>query len=219
MKNRSKASFLRDVPPAIDDVLSWFRRGADQDGLAKATEDFVCGFLGTIHDDGALIPVLKMYPPELLGKVLTHHETAPDHPIAWLNLGFALRRMALLGTSGPAAVNARRLDQALHCFQRSLELEAQNVRAWTGCALVFHQLGDQEREVDSFERALAIDPSDPGLWLFYCDALEAAGKHDEALATVDSAYHYYLLAGQPEQFRSVFEQVVPTAQADLSKIH
>jgi len=31
--------------------------------------------------------------------------------------------------------------------------------------------------------------------------------------------HYYLLAGEPEQFRPVFEQVVPNAQVDLSKIH
>lgn len=116
-------------------------------------------------------------------QVLTLHVTAPDHPIAWLNLGFALRRMALLDPSDPPAVNARRLDHALHCFQRSLDQEAQNVRVWTGCAFVFYQRGDHDREVECYPSALAIDPSDPGLWLFYCDALEAAARHEEALAT------------------------------------
>ena len=88
MKN--SASFLSDMPREIESVLSWFRRGADRGDLTKATEEFVSGFLGAVHDDGALIPILKMYPPELLGKALTHHETSPDHPIAWLNLGFEL---------------------------------------------------------------------------------------------------------------------------------
>jgi tetratricopeptide (TPR) repeat protein len=218
MKHRRGTGFLRDVLPEIKCVLSWFRCGGDRRALDKAMEDFAAGFLGAIHHDGALVPTLKMYPPELLARVLTHHETAPEHPIAWLNLGFALRRMPLLGVSDPPAVNTRRLDRALQCFQRSLELEAKNARAWTGCGLVFYQRGDHEREIDCYQRALAIDPSDPGLWLFYCNALELAGRHEEALANVDTAYHYYLLAGQPEQLRPVFEQWIPRAQMDLSKI-
>ena len=219
MKDSAASGFLSDTLPEIDRVLSWFRRGADRGRLTKATEEFVSSFLGAVDHDGALIPTLNMYPPELLGKVLTHHESAPDHPIAWLNLGIALRRMALLGTSDAAAINARRLDQAMQCFQRSLDLESKNVRAWTGCALVEHQRGDHEREIDCYQRALAIDPSDAGLWLLYSAALEAAGRHEEALATIDSAYHYYLLAGQPAELQSVFEGFVPNGRTDLSAIH
>jgi len=217
MKDSPVSGFLSDTLPEIDRVLSWFRRGADC-SLTRATEEFVSTFLGAVDHDGALIPKLNMYPPELLGRVLTQHETAPDHPLAWLNLGFALRRMALLGTSDAATINARRLDQAMQCFRRSLDLESKNVRAWTGCALVEHQRGDHEREIDCYQRALAIDPSDPGLWLLYSAALEAAGRHEEALTNIDSAYHYYLLAGQPAEFQPVFEGF-PNARTDLRTVH
>jgi hypothetical protein len=77
MNNRANSNFS-DVPFEIDHVLSWFRRGADRRGVTKATEDFASGFLGTVHHDGVLIPIFKVYPAELLGKVLTHHETAPS---------------------------------------------------------------------------------------------------------------------------------------------
>jgi hypothetical protein len=64
-----------------------------------------------------------------------------------------------------------------------------------------------------------MDSSDPGLWLLYVNALRAAGKEDEAAASLDEAYHAYLLAGQPKELQEIFEKFGPNVPADLTKTH
>jgi tetratricopeptide (TPR) repeat protein len=151
--------------------------------------------------------------------VLTQHKRNPSQPIGWLNLGLALRRMALYRTSDPESLKSKWIDRALQSLDRSLELEPKNVRAWTGRGLVFLQLGRHEEEAQCYRHSLGIDSSDPGLWLLYVNALQSAGKKDEAAANLDRAYHAYLLAGQPEELQEIFGKFGPGVQADLTKIH
>jgi len=101
--------------------------------------------------------------------VLLHHEENPGNATAWLNLGLALRRMALYRARDSGAVNKGRLQYALESFQRALELEPENrpknIRAWIGRAFTYHQLGRFEDELNCCHEAVELDRSDPALWL------------------------------------------------------
>src|SRR6516164_506728 len=143
----------------------------------------------------------------LLAMVLTQHQRNPTQPIAWLNLGLALRRMALYRTSDPESLKSKWIDRALQSLDRSLELEPKNVRAWTGRGLVFLQLGRHQEEAQCYRHSLDIDSSDPGLWVLYVNALQNAGKEEEAAANLDEAYHAYLLAGRPKGLQEIFKKV------------
>jgi hypothetical protein len=92
---RSESEFLRDAPSEIQAILAWFHDGAERARLSDDMEHFAGGFLAALYDDGALFPMSKNA-AWLLAMVLTQHQRNPTQPIAWLNLGLALRRMALL---------------------------------------------------------------------------------------------------------------------------
>jgi tetratricopeptide (TPR) repeat protein len=215
---QSESEFLRDAPSEIQAVLAWFHDGAQRARLSDEMEHFAGGFLAALYDDGALFPMSKNA-AWLLAMVLTQHQRNPTQPIAWLNLGLALRRMALYRTSDPESLKSKWIDRALQSLDRSLELEPKNVRAWTGRGLVFLQLGRHEEEAQCYRRSLDMDSSDPGLWLLYVNALQSAGKEDEAAANLDRAYQAYLLAGEPEELQEIFGKFGPGVQADLTQIN
>src|SRR5438128_2465696 len=207
---KSRNSFLEVLSPEVEDVLTWFRESAESRPVPINTEKFAGGFLFQLLNDGALVPILKMQPAKLLELVLTHHEKDPNNPVAWLNLGFAYRRIAVYRASDPPRVNNRRIELALSSFDRSLELERNNAKAWIGRGLVFlQQKADFDQAAQCFRNALDIDPTAPLVWLFYSTALESAGRTEAALAAVDSAVEYYQRLDKeaasklPEEFRSV----------------
>ena len=204
-----ESRFLSAVPTEIRDVLNWFTveqaRGVPFDEL----RDFAGRFLVAMHDDGALFPETpEESAPRTFALVLLHHVTSPKSAGAWLNLGLALRRMALYRTQDPEHLNRRRLRLALEALDRSLQLDpdnaGKNIRAWTGQSFVYHALGLYEEEVGCCLRALEADRSDPKLWLLYGFALRSAGRKGEALSVMDDAYQAYVAAGEPEKLRSVF---------------
>jgi len=210
---KSPNSFLEQLSPEVEDVLTWFRGYAESRPVPVNMEKFAGGFLFQLLNDGALVPILKMQPAKLLGLVLTHHEKDPDDPVAWLNLGFAYRRIALYRASDPPKVNNRRIELALSSFERSLKLERKNAKAWIGRGLVFlQQKADFDQAAPCFRKALDIDPTGPLAWLFYSTALESAGRTEAALAAVDSAVDYYQRLDKetasklPEEFRSVLDE-------------
>ena len=204
-----ESRFLKDVPTEISDVLSWFSveqaRGVPSDQL----KDFASRFLAAMHDDGAVVPETRQdSAPGALALLLLHHVRSPKSAGAWLNLGLALRRMALYRTQAPEHVDRRRLLLALEALDRSLQLDpdnaGKNIRVWTGQSFAYHALGLYEEEVGCCLRALEADRSDPKLWLLYGFALRSAGRKGEALSVMDDAYQAYVAAGEPEKLRSVF---------------
>jgi tetratricopeptide (TPR) repeat protein len=205
--------FLEDAPPEIRQVLDWYGAEHPQRCPDQGMIEFAGKFLGAMLDDGAVIPSTSgtSAPQMMLSLVLLHHRSSGDEPGAWLNLGIALRRMALYRTQDSESVNRRRLQLALEAFDRCLHLDPANVgknsRAWTGKAFTYHQLGLYDEEVRCCSRALDSDSSDPKLWLLYGFALKEAGKESEALSVMDSAYEAYLAAGEPEDLRDVFAGV------------
>jgi len=213
----SESEFLRDVPSQIEAILAWFKAGAEIGHVSQEMEHYAGGFLAGIYEDGALFPMAKNA-AWLLAMVLTQHQRDSRQPIAWLNLGLALRRMALYETSAPESLRNKWLDHAVQSLDQSLKLEPENVRAWKGRGLVLLVLGRHEEEAECYRRALDITPASLDLWLLYVNALQSAGREDEAAAHLDVAYHAYLLAGQPKELKEIFEKFGPSAPADLTKI-
>lgn len=201
--------FLGDAPAEISNVLDWFNAGEARRGPPPHLTEFAGRFLGALHDDGAVLPdITEDSAVQTLALVLLHHVRSPESAGAWLNLGLALRRMALYRTQDPEAVNRRRLRHALEALERSLQLDpddmGKNIRAWTGESFVYHGLGSYEDELRCCSRALEADRSDPKLWLFYAFALRSAGMKGEALSVMDDAYQAYVEAGEPAELRNVF---------------
>lgn len=212
-----KKDLLRDAPLEIKAIVRWFNDGGQAQDASAEMEEFASGFLVALNADDALFPVAENA-AWILGALLTHPQRNPDQPIAWLNLGLALRRMALHSRSASDGLKNKLLERSLESLDRSLELEPTNPRAWRGRGLVFHMRAQYEEEAKCYRHALDIDSSDPHLWLLYLHALRAAGKEEEAGATIEPAYHAFLLAGQPEDLRDVFEGV-GTPVRDSTTIH
>ncbi len=208
----SESKFLADVPTEIKDVLDWFNLERAQGVPPPYLTDFAGSFLNTLHDDGAVLPdITEDSALKMLALVLLHHTNSPSSAGAWLNLGLALRRMALYRSQDPDQVNRRRLRLALEALERSLQLDpdntGKNIRAWTGESFAYHALGLFEDEVRCCLQALEADRSDPRLWLLYGFALRSAGRKGDALSVMDDAYQAYVAAGEPEELRSVFAGV------------
>lgn len=205
----TESRFLEEVPAEIRDVLDWYGEGRPERTPSRGMTDFAGKFLCAMLDDGAVVPeTFATSASHVLALVLLHHRSSRDEAGAWLNLGIALRRMALYRTHDPELVNRRRLQRALEAFERCLRLEptnsGKNIRAWIGKAFTYHQLGLNNEVACCCLQALNANRSDPKLWLFYSFALQAAGRKQEALSVMDSAYHAYVMAGEPEELRDVF---------------
>lgn len=209
--NNAESKFLAGVPPEIREILERYStvpvRG---DGAPKVVE-FASKFLGWLIEDHALIPQLAISPAAVLALVLTHHQKSPGNTAAWLNLGLALRRMAVYQAGTNEGMSQQNLRYALESFERSLRLDPQNngknIRVWIGEALTYHQMGLYEDEVRCCSQALDADRSDPSLWLFYAFALSSAGREEEAYAVIDDAYKAYLDAGEPAGLRYLFADI------------
>src|SRR5262245_36274045 len=164
-------AFLDDAPSEIREILDCYGTGHPSGSSTSKMREFASKFLGALVEDEAIIPAVETDPPKLLAMVLLHHRRNPQNATAWLNLGLALRRMALYRVQDSESVNQRRLQYALQSFQRSLELEPENrptnVRAWIGGAFTYHQLGRFHDEVSCCWQAVELDRSDPNLWLLY----------------------------------------------------
>ena len=207
-----ESRFLEDVPTEIRDVLNGYNVEQMQGVPTDQPRDFASRFLAAMHDDGAVLPEIREdSAPRTLALVLLHHVRSSKSAGAWLNLGLALRRMALYRTRDPENLNRRRLRLALEALKRSLHLDPENpgknIRAWTSKSFAYHALGLYDDEVRCCLLALEADRSDPKLWLRYGFALRSAGRKGEALSVIDDAYQAYVAAGEPEELRSVFDGI------------
>lgn len=85
------------------------------------------------------------------------------------------------------------------------------IRTWVTRALAFTDLQQFQEGVRCSHEALELDRSDLNLWLLHLSLLERAGRKEDALELVDEAYKAYITAGRPEEFRDLFDSVVPPA--------
>ena len=209
--------FIEDMPGEIKEVLRWYADAQSRALASQSMADFAGRFLGGMHADGALLPTnLSASAHEVLALVLLQHRTSPRSTGAWLNLGFALRRVALYRTEDPEETNRARLQSAIQVFDRAIQLDpdntGKNIRAWTGMSFAYNMLAMYEQELECCAKALESDRSDPKLWLKYSFALKSAGRDDEALSTMNDAYDAYIRTGRPEELREVFADVQSATQ-------
>jgi len=207
-ENDQSDRFLIDPTEEVGLLMKWFYAGARAEEGGTDLENFASAFLGALVHDHAVIPPMDVHPPKLLAWVLTHHIRNPENCAAWLNLGLALRLMA---RSDEEPRRNARLARSIDCFDRSISLvESASpavIRAWVGKALVFSELGEFDRAVQCSREAVALDSSDPNLWLFESSMLSMAGRTEEALEGIQYAYDAYVTAGEPEELRHVFDSV------------
>ena len=209
--------FLEDMPGEIKEVFQWYADARSSVPAGQSMADFAGRFLGGMYEDGAVLPAnLSASAAEVLALTLLQHRTSPRSTGAWLNLGFALRRVALYRTQDPKDLNRARLQSAMLAFDRALQLEpnnkGKNIRVWTGMSFVYHMLGLYREELECCSRALEADRSDPKLWLLYGFAIRSAGREDQALSIMNDAYDAYVRAGKPEELREAFADVQSPTQ-------
>lgn len=209
--------FLDNMPSEIVKVLQWYADARSRVLASESMAEFAGQFLGGMYDDRAVLPTNSLASaPEVLALTLLQHRTSPLSAGAWLNLGFALRRVALYRTHDPEEINRARLQSAVQAFDRALQLDSlnngKNIRAWTGMSFAYHMLAMYEKELECCAKALESDRSDPKLWLLYSFALKSARREDEALSTMNDAYDAYVRAGSPEELREVFADVQSASQ-------
>jgi tetratricopeptide (TPR) repeat protein len=210
-------NFLENMPGEIKEVLDWYADGQSRVRASESMAESAGRFLGGMYEDGAVVPTnLSASAPEILALTLLQHRTSPLSTGAWLNLGFALRRIALYRADDSEEMNRARLQSAVRAFDRALQLDpdnnGKNIRAWTGMSFAYHMLGMYEKELECCAQALESNRSDPKLWLTYSFALKSAGRDDEALSTMNDAYDAYIRAARPEELREVFADVQSATQ-------
>ena len=209
--------FLENMPGEIMEVFQWYADARSRVPASQRLAEFAERFLGGMYEDGAVVPTnLSASAPEVLALALFQHRASPLSAAAWLNLGFALRRVALYRTDDPKEINRSRLQSAVRAFDRALQLDpdnnGKNIRAWTGMSFAYHLLSMCEKELECCAQALEYDRSDPKLWLLYSFALKSAGREDEACSIMNNAYDAYIQAGRPEELREVFADVQSATQ-------
>ena len=209
--------FLENMPGEITEVLQWHAGGHSTVSASQRMAEFAGRFLGGMYEDGAILPTnLSASAPEVLALALFQHRNSPLSASAWLNLGFALRRVALYRANDPEEMNRARLQSAVQAFDRALQLDpknsGKNIRAWTGMSFAYHMLAMYEKELECCAQALDFDRSDPKLWLLYSFALKSAGWEDGALSSMNDAYDAYVRAGRPEELSQVFADVQSATQ-------
>jgi len=97
---------------------------------------------------------------------------------------FAAQSYATLGRAAEAEAAYRR---ALHVVQQHLALNPDDPRAATMCAVSLCRLGDKGEGLRWAERALAIDPDDPGVIYNVACLYALEGRPDEAISCLSRA--------------------------------
>ena len=83
---------------------------------------------------------------------------------------------------GHTLLMARRPDDAIEAFERTLDLNRWNITAHRGLASAHAKLGDIKAAVDALERAIALRPKRAQLWRELAQVRELAGDTEGAAA-------------------------------------
>jgi hypothetical protein len=155
---QGEKQFLEHMPGEIKELLPRYADARSSVPVGQIVTEFAGRFLEAMYEDGAVLPTnLSASAPEVLALALLQHRVNPQSTGVWLNLGFALRRVALYRSQDPEDLNRARLQSA-QAFDRALQLgpdnRGKNIRAWTGKSFVYHLLGLPREELE-FARKLS----------------------------------------------------------------
>ena len=92
-----------------------------------------------------------------------------------------------LNNDGLALSQLGRLDEALICYDKALEVVPQRVDVWCNKGTVLSILGRSTEAIGCYDKALAIDSRNAGVWGNKAITLGRLGRHEEALTCCDKA--------------------------------
>ena len=133
---------------------------------------------------------------------------APQHADAWLNRAHALLALGRLGDAiasleyaidlrpkastwlqlGSALHQARRLPDALACYEKVTALEPANVDGWLLLGTALEQLGRADLALESLRTAERLAPESPPVLFKLANALAATSGATAALAPLQKAH-------------------------------
>jgi len=88
---------------------------------------------------------------------------------------------------GASLANLGRLEEAIRCYDRALEIDPQLVMAWNNRGVSLRRLGRPEEAIRCYDRALEIDPQHASAWINKGASLCRLGRHEEAIRCCDRA--------------------------------
>ncbi len=92
-----------------------------------------------------------------------------------------------LSNKGVSLANLGKLQEAIACFDRALEINPRNAEAWNNKGVSLANLGKPEEAIACYDRALEINPRYAGAWNNKGVSLANLGKLQEAIACYDRA--------------------------------
>lgn len=81
-----------------------------------------------------------------------------------------------------------RYEEALASLDKGINLEPNNVNAWSFRGILLNIMSCHEQALQSYERALELNPNDQDAWSFQGMTLATLKRYEEALASFNTAF-------------------------------
>ena len=88
-------------------------------------------------------------------------------------------------TAGASLATLERFNEALNCYNRSLEINPDVSNCWLNKGLSLSHLERHSEAIESFEQAISLDPDDFIAWRSKAYSLIELGRYQEAVDCVD----------------------------------
>lgn len=98
----------------------------------------------------------------------------PENALAWANLGAVEQQ-------------AKKLDEAVNCFEASVRYNPQLTQSWIALGLIYSERGDRYKAMSAFTRAIHEDPTDPRAHNYLAIEVKGLGWNDAAISELQRA--------------------------------
>lgn len=123
----------------------------------------------------------------------------PSGAIALLERAVSLdNSFGYLNNLGNVYRSANRLEDAINCYQKALELKPESADSQLNLGIALTEKGEIIGAIAAFEAALAADPYHPRAHITLGDLLQSQGELDRAIASYQKA-----IALNPESFEAL----------------
>ncbi|MBN1324190.1 MAG: tetratricopeptide repeat protein [Methanotrichaceae archaeon] len=122
-------------------------------------------------------------------------------PVGWARSALALVALATLCSSALAQENETgywlergeellfncSMEEAVEAFNKTIDIDPENVEAWRYKAIALRDLGEYDRAIEAFDEAIDLDPLNTRAKLEKAELLTVMGRRAEALSIFDEA--------------------------------
>ncbi len=92
---------------------------------------------------------------------------------------------------GKIFIELGRFEDAIECFNRSIDANPQYADSWCLKGGVLAEMGRYDEAIFAFNKTIELDPEDPNAWLDKGGALRALGREDDAEMAITTAVEIY----------------------------